>query len=114
MTQLFWRDRPVLVTGATGLVGTWLTRRLQEAGADVVCLIRDWVPQSELVRSGLLEHVKVVRGDIRDRDCLERAIGEYQVDTVMHLAAQAIVEIANRNPISTFESNVQGTWNLLE
>lgn len=104
----------MLVTGATGLVGAWLTRRLREAGADVVCLVRDWVPQSELVHSGLIEQVKVVRGDIRDRDCLERAIGEYETDTVIHLAAQTIVGIANRNPVSTFESNIQGTWNLLE
>lgn len=103
-----------MVTGATGLVGSWLTRRLREAGADVVCLIRDWVPQSELVRSGFIEQVKTVRGDICDRDCLERVIGEYEVDTVVHLAAQTIVGIANRNPISTFESNIQGTWNLLE
>jgi CDP-glucose 4,6-dehydratase len=113
-SRTFWRDRPVLVTGATGLVGAWLTQRLHEAGADVVCLVRDWVPQSELVRSRLIEQVKVVRGDIRDRDCLERAIGEYETDTVIHLAAQTIVGIANRNPISTFESNIQGTWNLLE
>jgi len=110
----FWRDRPVLVTGATGLVGAWLTRRLKEAGADVVCLVRDWIPQSELVRRGILERVRVVRGDVRDRDIVERAIGEYEVDTVIHLAAQAIVGIANRNPVSTFESNVQGTWNVLE
>jgi CDP-glucose 4,6-dehydratase len=110
----FWRDRRVLVTGATGLVGAWLTRRLREAGADVVCLVRDWVPQSELVRAGAIEQVKVVRGDIRDRDCLERAIGEYETEIVIHLAAQTIVGIANRNPISTFESNIQGTWNLLE
>ena len=113
-TRSFWRDRPVLVTGATGLVGAWLTRRLRDAGADVVCLVRDWVPQCELVRSGLIDHLKVVRGDIRDRDCIERAIGEYETDTVIHLAAQTIVGIANRNPISTFESNIQGTWNLLE
>jgi CDP-glucose 4,6-dehydratase len=66
------------------------------------------------MRSGLVEQVKVVRGDIRDRECLERTIGEYETDTVIHLAAQTIVGIANRNPISTFESNIQGTWNLLE
>ena len=114
MTSAFWQDRPVLVTGATGLLGSWLTRRLVEAGANVVCLVRDWVPQSELVRSSILERVKVVRGDIRDRDVLERTIGEYEADTVIHLAAQAIVGIANRNPVSTFESNIQGTWNLLE
>ena len=114
MTRGFWLDRPVLVTGTTGLVGTWLTRQLVEAGADVICFVRDWVPQSELVRSRTLEQVKVVRGDICDRDALERAIGEYETDTVIHLAAQTIVGIANRNPISTFESNIQGTWNLLE
>ena len=110
----FWRDRPVLVTGGTGLVGGWLVRRLVAAGADVVCLVRDWVPQSELIRNGTIESVKVVRGDVRDRDTVERALGEYEVDTLIHLAAQTIVGIANRNPVSTFESNIQGTWNVLE
>jgi len=110
----FWKHRPVLVTGATGLLGSWLLRRLFESGADIVCLVRDWVPQSEAVRSGLLERVKVVRGDIRNQACLERTLGEYGIETVFHLAAQTIVNVANRNPISTFESNIQGTWNLLE
>lgn len=109
-----WKDRPTLVTGATGLVGSWLTRRLSEAQADVVCLVRDWIPQSELIRSGTLNLVKVVRGDIGDRDLLERTLGEYEINTVFHLAAQTIVGIANRNPISTFESNIAGTWKLLE
>lgn len=110
----FWRDRTTFVTGATGLVGSWLVRRLVAAGADVVCLIRDWVPNSELVRSGDLDRVKVVRGDLRDQGLLERTLGEYEIDTVIHLAAQTIVGIANRNPISTFETNIQGTWALLE
>jgi len=110
----FWQDRPVFVTGATGLVGGWLVRRLAALGAEVVCLVRDWVPQSELARAGLLEQVKVVRGDVRDQALLERALGEYEIDTVFHLAAQTIVGIANRNPISTFESNIAGTWALLE
>jgi CDP-glucose 4,6-dehydratase len=110
----FWQDRPVFVTGATGLVGGWLVRRLLEAGADVACLIRDWVPQSELVRSGLIERVKVVRGDVCDQALLERALGEYEIATVFHLAAQTIVGIANRNPVSTFETNIKGTWALLE
>jgi CDP-glucose 4,6-dehydratase len=114
VTPNFWRDRPVFLTGATGLVGAWLTRSLVEGGADVVCFVRDWVPQTELVRSHVIDRVKVVRGDICDRNALERAIGEYEADTVIHLAAQTIVGIANRNPVSTFESNVQGTWNLLE
>ncbi|HEY5157626.1 MAG TPA: GDP-mannose 4,6-dehydratase [Anaerolineales bacterium] len=110
----FWLDRPTFVTGGTGLVGSWLVRRLVEAGADVVCLVRDWVPQSELVRTHWIEQVKVVRGDIRDREQLERSLGEYEIDTVIHLAAQTIVTIANRNPLSTFETNVAGTWNLME
>jgi CDP-glucose 4,6-dehydratase len=110
----FWLDRPTLVTGATGLVGGWLVRRLLAAGADVVCLVRDWVPQSEFVRANLIERVKVVRGDVRDQAALERAFGEYEVDTVIHLAAQTIVGIANRNPVSTFETNIEGTWALLE
>jgi CDP-glucose 4,6-dehydratase len=110
----FWLDRPVLVTGATGLVGSWLVRRLKDVGADIVCLVRDWVPQSELVRSHLIEQTRVVRGDVRDQPLLERTLGEYEVDTVIHLAAQTIVSIANRNPVSTFESNIGGTWALLE
>lgn len=109
-----WMDRPVLVTGATGLVGSWLTRRLVEASAAVVCVVRDWVPRSELVATGTLERVNVVRGDIGDRTLLERTMGEYEVDTVFHLAAQTVVGVANRNPVSTFESNIGGTWNVLE
>lgn len=110
----FWLDRPVLVTGATGLLGPWLVKRLTDAGADVVCLVRDWVPDCELVRANMLEKVKVVRGDLRDQALLERALGEYEIDTVFHLAAQTIVGIANNNPISTFETNIGGTWALLE
>ena len=110
----FWRDRPTLVTGATGLVGGWLVKRLLASGADVVCLVRDWVPQRELVRTGMLDQVKVVRGDICDQALLERILGEYEITTALHLAAQAIVSIANRNPVSTFESNIRGTWCLLE
>jgi CDP-glucose 4,6-dehydratase len=114
VTTSFWADRPTLLTGATGLVGAWTLRRLVEAGADVVCLVRDWVPGSEAVRSGLLEGAMVARGDVRDRDVIERVLGEYEVDTVLHLAAQTIVGIANRNPVSTFETNVAGTWAVME
>ena len=110
----FWRDRPTFVTGATGLVGSWLVKRLLEHGADIVCLVRDWVPQSELVRTKALDRVKVVRGDVRDQALLERTLGEFEIDTVIHLAAQTIVGIANRNPVSTFETNIAGTWALLE
>jgi len=110
----FWQDRPVFVTGATGLVGSWLIRRLITHGAEPVCLVRDWIPQSELVSTTLLEQVRVVRGDVRDQELLERTLGEYEVATVMHLAAQTIVGVANRNPVSTLDTNIRGTWALLE
>jgi CDP-glucose 4,6-dehydratase len=110
----FWLDRPTFVTGATGLVGAWLVKRLVAAGADVTCLVRDWVPQSEAVRSSGLAKVKVVRGDVRDQALLERILGENEIVTVIHLAAQTIVTIANRNPVSTLETNIAGTWCLLE
>lgn len=110
----FWRDRPVLVTGATGLLGGWIVKALVELDADVVCLVRDWVPQSEVVRAGVLERVKVARGDVRDQAVLERVLNEFEIQTVLHLAAQTIVGTANRNPVSTFETNVAGTWAMLE
>jgi CDP-glucose 4,6-dehydratase len=114
MISSFWQDQPVLVTGATGLVGGWLVRRLVHLGAQVVCLVRDQVPHCELVRSGLVDQVTLVRGDVCDQALLERALGEHEAHTVFHLAAQTIVGIANRNPVSTFESNIRGTWCLLE
>jgi CDP-glucose 4,6-dehydratase len=110
----FWRDRSVFVTGGTGLLGSWLVKQLIEAGSNVVCLVRDWVPQSELVRSRCIEQINAVRGDITDRELIERALGEYEIEVVFHLAAQTIVGIANRNPVSTFSTNIEGTWNLLE
>ena len=110
----FWQDRPTLVTGGTGLLGGWLIKHLLNSGADIVCLVRDWVPKSELVRSNLVEQVKVVRGDICDSALLERLLGEYEIEAVFHVAAQTIVGIANRNPISTFQTNIGGTWSLLE
>ncbi len=110
----FWRDRSVFVTGATGLLGSWLVSQLVDAGSRVVCLVRDWIPQSELVHNRRIEQVSTVRGDITDRGLLERVLGEYEVEVVFHVAAQAIVGIANREPASTFSTNIEGTWNLLE
>ena len=110
----FWQDRPTFVTGATGLVGGWLVERLLDLEAEVVCLVRDWVPQSDFLRGRLVERVKVVSGDVRDQALLERILGEYEIDTVIHLAAQTIVGIANLNPVSTFDTNIGGTWSLLE
>lgn len=110
----FWLDRPTLVTGATGLLGGWLVQRLLEQGADMVCLTRDWVPLCELEKAGYMSRVKLAHGDICDQAVLERVLSEYEIDTVFHLAAQTIVGVANRNPVATFESNIRGTWLMLE
>jgi CDP-glucose 4,6-dehydratase len=110
----FWQDRPTLVTGGTGLLGGWLVRRLLEPGADITCLVRDWVPRCEMVQARLIDRVKVVRGDVCDQALLERILGEDEIDTVFHIAAQTIVGTANRNPVSTFDTNIRGTWALLE
>jgi CDP-glucose 4,6-dehydratase len=91
-----------------------VVKRLLRSQADVVCLVRDWVPESEFVRGGLLTQVKTVRGDVCDQALLERVCGEYEIDTVLHLAAQTLVPVANRNPVATFETNIGGTWALLE
>lgn len=110
----FWQDRRVFVTGASGLVGGWLVEELLNRKADVVILLRDWVPGSRLISSKLLEKTTIVRGDLSDSKELERVLAEYEIQSVIHLAAQTIVPIANKNPLSTFESNIAGTWNLLE
>ena len=110
----FWKNRKVFVTGSTGLLGGWLVKNLLQADAEVICLVRDWVPNSELKKQGMASRAIVVAGDLSDQLRLEAILGEYEVQTVIHLAAQTIVGTANRNPISTWESNVRGTWNLLE
>ena len=114
MSDEFWKSRNVLVTGCTGLLGSWLTKALVEGGASVTGLIRDLVPKSNLNWSGFNDKINIVRGEIEDYFLLERTMNEYEIDTVFHLAAQTIVSIANKNPLSTFESNIKGTWNILE
>lgn len=114
MQDKFWKNRNILVTGCTGLLGSWLTKSLSEKEANVIGLIRDLVPKSNLNWSGFGNRIITVRGEIEDYFLLERTINEYEIDTVFHLAAQTIVSIANRNPISTFKANVEGTWNILE
>ncbi len=114
LVNKFWLDRPVIVTGASGLLGGWLVRQLLETGANLVCPVRDWVPESQLIHDKLTDSVNLVRCDINEPGLIERVLGEYEVKTVFHLAAQTIVTIANRNPLSTFESNIRGTWTLLE
>jgi CDP-glucose 4,6-dehydratase len=109
-----WLDRPALVTGGTGFAGSWLIQRLLERGADVVCIVRDWVPRSALLAGSLPNDISVVFGDVRDQALLERVLGNYEVEYVFHLAAQTIVPIANRNPVETFDTNIRGTAALLE
>ena len=110
----FWTDRPVFVTGATGLLGSHLVADLVHQGASVVCLVRDAVAKSHFHRLGLDRKVDIVHGALEDYATIERTLAEYEVDTVFHLAAQTIVGIASRNPMSTWESNVRGTYHVLE
>ena len=109
-----WSTRRVLVTGATGLVGSWLCRWLVERDAFVVTYICDMDPQSELIRSGVIERTNVVNGRLEGPDTVERAINLHEVDTVIHLGAQTIVGTAFRAPRHTFEANIAGTWNVLD
>jgi CDP-glucose 4,6-dehydratase len=110
----FWRDRPVLVTGATGLLGSWLVPELQRRGARVIVLVRDLVPDALLESSGARARAVTVLGDVRDGRLLERVLVEHEIDAVFHLAAQTIVGHALRDPVGTLRSNVEGTWELLD
>ncbi len=114
MVEGFWYGRRVLVTGATGLVGSWLVKDLLAAQAHVVAFVRDPDPQSEFYRSGAHRHTSIVQGRLEDYWALERAINEHEIDTVFHLAAQPIVGAAHRFPLQTFEANIRGTYNLLD
>jgi CDP-glucose 4,6-dehydratase len=107
-------DRSVFVTGAYGLLGSWLVKALVGKGARTTVLKRDTVVSSALELEGTERLVNVVHGDICDGPLIERTLNEYEIDTVFHLAAQTIVGIANHSPLSTFESNIRGTWVLLE
>lgn len=111
--DLYWQDRRVFITGGSGLIGGYLIQKLINFGADVVVLVRDHVPQS-LLNQKCLPYVTIVHGDLSDCSKLERILCEYEIQTVFHLAAQTIVPIANKNPLSTFEANIQGTWNVLQ
>ncbi len=110
----FWQHRPVLITGGSGFLGAWLAEALVEAGAEVVGILRDEVPFSRLDLSGTRARMRIVHGDVTDYALVERALAEYEIETLFHLAAQTIVPIANRAPLSTFESNIRGTWTVLE
>lgn len=113
-TDFSWLDRPIFVTGCSGMLGSWLTMALVDRQAAVTGLIRDQVPFSQLCQTGYQDRIRVVQGDVTHYKLVERALNEYEIDTVFHLAAQTIVPIANRAPLSTFETNIRGTWSVLE
>ena len=106
----FWRDRRVLITGCTGMLGSWMSLRLLQLGADVVGIVRDNIPHSELVRAGTIKRLNIVRGSITDSDLVLRVFSDYEIQTCIHLAAQTAVGIANRAPVPTFETNIRGSW----
>lgn len=109
-----WKNRNVFVTGADGFIGAWLAKRLVEEKANVIVLIRDIKQQATYKLLNLEKKVTQVQGDLTDYNLMARLLNEYSIDSCFHLAAQALVQIANRSPISTFESNIKGTWNILE
>jgi len=109
-----WRGRSVLVTGANGFLGSWLSKRLVEEGANVVCFIRDALPKSFFNLSGTVHKVVGAHGTLEDYSSVERVLNEFEVEFCFHLGAQAIVGTAERSPISTYDSNIRGTWNVLE
>ncbi|WP_103668978.1 NAD-dependent epimerase/dehydratase family protein [Pseudanabaena sp. BC1403] len=109
----FWKNRSVLVTGCTGLLGSWLVNELVESKAHVTGLVRDIVPKSRLYDTAQTQ-INIVHGKVEDLSVLKRTVAEYEIDTVFHLAAQTIVGVANRDPLGTFEANIKGTWNVLE
>ncbi len=110
----YWKNRKVLVTGCTGLLGSWVTKRLLDSGAEVTGIVRDSMPRSELLLSDAVNKISVVDGDITDYATMVRTINEYEIQSVFHLAAQTIVGTASRSPLSTFETNIKGTWTILE
>lgn len=114
MENAFWKNRRVFVTGCTGLLGSWLCDELLKMGAACVGLVRDNVARSNFFQLCLHKKMTIVRGELEDYFLLERLINEYEVEVVFHLGAQTIVRVANSGPLSTFEANIKGTWNILE
>lgn len=110
----FWHGRQVFVTGGTGLIGSWLIKRLLGVNARVAVLVRDTHPLSELLRSGDLARCAVVPGVLEEFGTLDAALAFHQPDTVFHLGAQTQVGVAQLDPLATFETNIRGTYNLLE
>lgn len=110
----FWKDRTVFITGASGLIGSYLVEELLNYDANIICLVRDRVPSSRFFSDGFYKKVICANGSLEDFFTLERIINEYEPKTIFHLGAQTLVQTANASPISTFRANIEGSWNLLE
>lgn len=108
------RSKNILVTGAAGFTGSWLTQHLLDVGASITTLQHEVSPHSIFARDGLAERVRVVRGSILDFDLLVRVVAEHRIDTVFHLAAVAVEHQAYHGPTPSFEVNIRGTYYLLE
>lgn len=114
LSDNYWNQKNVFITGGPGLLGSALTKQLLQKKANIIALVRDQVHKSPFYKEGHHEHVTIIKGAVEDFQTVERAINEYEIDTVFHLGAQTIVQTANRSPLSTFESNIKGTWTILE
>ena len=113
--QMFnWKGKNVFVTGGNGFVGSWLVNELVKKEANVTCIVRDPVKGSNLEFIGAADQVNTVKGTIEDYNAVEKAMKETGAEVCFHLAAQAIVGVANKSPLPTFETNIKGTWNVLE
>jgi CDP-glucose 4,6-dehydratase len=110
----YWHGKHVFITGCTGLLGSWLTAELHQQGAKILGLIHNDPSQSLLAYMGIIQQIETVRGDIRDFALMQKILADHQIDTIFHLAAQTQVGIANRDPMTTFETNIKGTWTILE
>jgi CDP-glucose 4,6-dehydratase len=110
-----WHGRVALVTGCTGLLGCWVSRRLCDLGARVVGLVRDAVTDGHpFERFGLRDRMKLVTGSVDDFDLVRRLVAEERVQVILHLAGQSRVHVAAERPRLAFEVNIRGTWNVLE
>ena len=114
MKAEFWKHKNVLITGAAGLLGSELTSNLLKQNANVTIIIRDWSAKSRLFLENIHKKTNIANGDVVDFNFVSRVISEYEIDTIFHLAAQTVVRIGNNSPLSTFESNIKGTWSVLE
>lgn len=114
LTNNYWKGKRVLVTGVNGFLGSWLAQSLVKSGAHIVGFDCDFNPNSFLHLSGTETQIIKVYGRLEDYDLIRKVLDEYKIDTCFHLGAQAIVQTAVKSPLPTFESNIKGTWNILE